>query len=193
MKRARMTDEAQPEYLQPREAGGGIHLVESDPSWPEAFCVEAARIRSALRQDVVELHHVGSTSVAGLAAKPIIDILLLVDDSSVEATYAPALQSVGYTLYLREPHWHEHRLFKADQPKVNLHVLSAGSAEAVRMIAFRNWLRNHPTDRRLYEVTKWELAAREWAYVQDYAEAKSTVVNEILRRAQFGADVDVLE
>jgi GrpB protein/Actinobacteria/chloroflexi VLRF1 release factor len=126
---------------------------------------------------------VGSTSVPGLAAKPILDILLLVEDSSVEDTYAPALQATGYTFHLREPRWHEHRLFKAEEPKVNLHVFSAGSAEAFRMLAFRDWLRNHPDDRHLYEATKRQLAVRQWAHVQDYADAKSAVVDEILRRA----------
>jgi GrpB-like predicted nucleotidyltransferase (UPF0157 family) len=178
-----MSDEAQPEYLQPREGAGAIELADWNSEWDSSYLAEAARIRAALRGAVVELHHVGSTSVPGLAAKPILDILLLVEDSSVEGTYAPALQAVGYSFHLREPHWHEHRLFKLDKPKVNLHVFSAGSSEALRMLAFRNWLRNHPEDRNLYEATKRQLAARQWAYVQDYADAKSTVVQAILQRA----------
>jgi GrpB-like predicted nucleotidyltransferase (UPF0157 family) len=178
-----MSDEPQPEYLQPRDGGGRIELAEWAPGWAESFQHEAARIRAAVGSDAVGLHHVGSTSVPGLAAKPILDILLLVPDSSIEDTYAPALQAIGYTFHLREPHWHEHRVFKRGQPKVNLHVFSAGSSEAVRMLAFRDWLRNHPDDRNLYLATKRELAARPWVYVQDYADAKSAVVEEILQRA----------
>ena len=160
-----------------------VVLAEPDPAWADSFLVEAARIKTALGGKDVEVHHVGSTSVPGLAAKPILDIVLLVEDSAVEHSYAPDLQAVGYSFHVREPHWHQHRLFKGDNPRVNLHVFTSGSAEAARMLAFRDWLRNHPSDRRLYERTKRDLATRQWAYVQDYADAKSTVVNEILLRA----------
>jgi GrpB-like predicted nucleotidyltransferase (UPF0157 family) len=178
-----MSSDQEPEFLHPRESAGVIVLAESDPRWADSFLVEAARIRSGIGGGVVAVHHVGSTAVPGLVAKPILDILLLVEDSSVEDTYAPALQALGYGFHVREPHWHEHRLFKAHDPKVNLHVFSAGSTEAVRMLAFRDWLRNHPADRNLYELAKRHLAKRQWAYVQDYADAKSTVVNQIMSRA----------
>jgi GrpB-like predicted nucleotidyltransferase (UPF0157 family) len=171
------------EYLLPRVPAGTIMLVDPDPAWAASFLVEAARIRKAVGGGVVDVHHVGSTSVPGLAAKPILDIVLLVEDSAVEDSYAPALQAAGYSFHVREPHWHEHRLFKAEQPKVNLHVFTAGSCEVVRMLAFRDRLRSHPADRHLYELTKRHLATRRWRYVQDYADAKSAVVNEILRRA----------
>ena len=175
-----------PEYLQPRDSGMKIVLAEPDPAWAEDFALEEARIRAALGRAVVELHHVGSTSVPGLSAKPVIDIVLLVEDSADEDFYAPALRRLGYGFYVREAHWHEHRLFKMDGPKVNLHVFTVGSTEAHRMVLFRDWLRTHPEDRDEYEQAKRALAGREWAYVQDYADAKSTVVEQIMERALAG-------
>ncbi len=178
-----MIRDPEPEFLGPRESGIRIILAEPDPTWADSFAAESTRIRAALNGNGVELHHVGSTSVPGLAAKPVLDILLLVVDSRDEDSYAPALRSAGYRFHLREPHWHEHRLFKGDGPKVNLHVFTAGSTEAHRMLAFRDWLRVNPEDRSLYEGTKRRLASREWTYVQDYADAKSEVVHDIMRRA----------
>ena len=178
------TDE--PEYLLPRETIHTVVLSEPDERWATTYAAEAARIREAVGNALVEVHHVGSTSVPGLAAKPIVDILLLVTDSADEDGYAPALQAAGYAFHLREPHWHEHRLFKRGTPQVNLHVFTAGSSEPSRMLAFRDRLRSHPEDRELYERTKRELVRRRWPSVQDYADAKSTVVGQIMRRALPG-------
>ena len=160
-----------------------VTLVEYDPAWPVLFEREAARIRGALGDAVVRLEHTGSTSVPGLAAKPIIDITLLVPDSADEAAYVPQLEAAGYVLRIREPDWHEHRTFKGPDTDVHLHVFSRGSVELDRMVGFRDWLRTHPEDRDLYERTKRELAARTWRHVQHYADAKTAVVEEIMARA----------
>lgn len=160
-----------------------VTLVDYDPEWPRLFAREEARIRAALGDDVVALEHVGSTSVPGLAAKPIIDILLVVADTADEPAYVPRLEAAGYVLRIREPDWFEHRLFKGPDTNVNLHVLPRGCEEIDRMLAFRNRLRTHDDDRATYERTKRELAQREWRYVQNYADAKSEVVRDILRRA----------
>ena len=104
-------------------------------------------------------------------------------DSADEPAYVPALEAGGYVLHGREPDWFEHRLFMGTDPAVNLHVFSAGSPEIDRTLAFRDRLRTDEDDRRLYEATKRELAAREWVYVQDYADAKDEIVAVILARA----------
>ncbi len=158
-------------------------LVEYDPRWPELYAREAARIRSALGDRVVALEHVGSTSVPGLAAKPIVDLLLVVADSAGEPAYVPALEAVGYTLRIREPEWHEHRMLKGPDTDVNLHVLGRDSPEIARMVGFRDRLRDDPEDRQRYLAAKRALAARSWEFVQDYADAKSEVVEAILSRA----------
>jgi GrpB-like predicted nucleotidyltransferase (UPF0157 family) len=170
--------------LQP--VSGQIELVDYDPAWPGLFAREAERIRAALGERVVLLEHTGSTSVPGLAAKPIIDMTLAVPDSSDEDSYAPALEAAGYVLRIREPDWHEHRVFKGPDTNVNLHVFSDGCPEIDRMLRFRDWLRTDKADRELYEQTKRKLAAREWTYVQDYADAKTLVVEEIIARALTG-------
>ena len=170
--------------LQP--VSGPIELVDYDPAWPGLFAREAERIRAALGERAVLLEHTGSTSVPGLAAKPIIDMTLAVPDSSDEESYAPALEAAGYVLRIREPDWHEHRVFKGPDTNVNLHVFSDGCPEIDRMLRFRDWLRTDQADRELYEQTKRKLAAREWTYVQDYADAKTAVVEEILARAFRG-------
>jgi aminoglycoside phosphotransferase (APT) family kinase protein/GrpB-like predicted nucleotidyltransferase (UPF0157 family) len=163
--------------------GGPVILVDYDPSWPTVYEREAVRIRDALGGRVLVLEHAGSTAVPGLAAKPKIDIVLAVPDSSDEVAYVPALEAAGYVLRAREPDWHEHRLLRRFEPKVNLHVFSRGCPEIERMLRFRDHLRRDDADRRLYEETKRELAPRTWKYTQHYADAKTKVVEEILARA----------
>ena len=160
-----------------------ITLADYDPGWPALFAREAARIRAALGGRAVQVEHVGSTSVPGLAAKPIIDILLVVPDSSDEQAYVLALDAAGYVLRVREPGWFEHRMFKGPDTDINLHVFGPGVAEADRMLCFRDWLRATPADRDLYLQAKRELAQRTWRHVQHYADAKTAVVQEIMDRA----------
>lgn len=179
-----MVEVPQPEYVTPIvRADGPIKLAEYDPSWVEQFAREEIRIRTALGSRAVGVHHVGSTSVPGLAAKPVVDIVLLVGDSADESAYVPQLEAAGYVLHLREPDWWEHRLLKDHNPDVQIHVFTVGSSEVERMLLFRDRLRSHIEERDLYERTKRELAARQWVYIQDYADAKSSVVEGIIARA----------
>ena len=160
-----------------------ILLEEYDDNWPARFEREAARVRAALGERVLDLEHVGSTAVPGLRAKPIVDIVLAVSDSSREPDYAPPLAAAGYRLAVREPEWRQHRMFKGPEGDVNLHVFSAGCPEIERMRRFRDHLRADPADRELYGRTKSELAAKKWGNTQAYADAKTAVVAEILARA----------
>jgi GrpB-like predicted nucleotidyltransferase (UPF0157 family) len=169
------------EILVPHRAHDApVVLADYDPAWPERFAREADRIRGALGDRAVVLEHAGSTSVPGMAAKPILDIVLGVPDATAEADYVPALEAVGYVLRIREPGWHEHRLLERQDPKVNLHVFPADAPEIGRMLRFRDLLRSSPEAFELYLTTKRSLAARTWARVQDYADAKDGVVDEIL-------------
>ena len=182
-------DEAMAERLRAVTIGplqrldGPVRLDPPNPQWPRLFAREAARIRQVLMDGALVIEHVGSTSVPDLAAKPIIDMLLLVPDSTDEASYIPALEAAGYVLRHREPDWYQHRLFHRPDTAINLHVFSEGCQEAERMLRFRDWLCSHPDDRALYEQTKRELARRTWAFRQQYADAKSEVVQAILERA----------
>ena len=184
-----MTDAAsdeQPgvERLQPREVlNARVYLAPYDAEWPRLFEREAARIRSALGERALLVEHVGSTSIPGLAAKPKIDIDLAVADTTDEDAYVPAMQAAGYVLSIREHNWHEHRFFKGPDTDVNLHTFTIGCLEIERMLKFRDHLRSDPTDRRLYENAKREPAQRTWKYMQDYADAKTKVVEEIISRS----------
>jgi GrpB-like predicted nucleotidyltransferase (UPF0157 family) len=162
---------------------GPIHLAEYDEAWPQIYAGEADNIRRVLGAAVMRLEHVGSTSVAGLAAKPIIDMVLEVADSANEENYVAPLELCGYQLRIREPDWFEHRMFKGPAADINLHVFSDGCPEIDRMVAFRDHLRSSDEDRVLYETKKRELAVRSWKFIQHYADAKSAIVREILARA----------
>lgn len=165
------------------EHNATIELAEYDPNWPRLYEREAERIGRALGRRMLRIEHVGSTSVPGLAAKPLIDIVLVVADTTDEDAYVPPLEAAGYVLRIREPDWFEHRLFKGPDTNVNVHTFSEGCEEVDRMIGFRDWLRTHDDDRDLYLAAKRKLAQQEWKYVQNYADAKSAVVREILVRA----------
>jgi GrpB-like predicted nucleotidyltransferase (UPF0157 family) len=160
-----------------------ITLVEYDSAWPALYTREAGRIRGALGERVLRLEHVGSTAVPRLAAKPRIDIILAIADSADEETYVPPLEAAGYVLRVREPEWYEHRVFKGPDTDVNVHVFSVGCIEIERMLRFRDHLREDEADRLLYERTKRDLARRTWRYTQHYADAKTAVVDDIMRRA----------
>jgi GrpB-like predicted nucleotidyltransferase (UPF0157 family) len=165
-----------------------IQLVDYRAEWPALFVREAARVRATLGARVLMLEHVGSTSVPGLAAKPIIDMILAVADSADETEYVPAMEYAGYLLRIREPGWHQHRLFKGPDTNINLHVYSFGCPEIDTMLMFRDWLRTNDADRELYERTKRDLAKQTWKYVQNYADAKTSVVTEIVARARTARD-----
>jgi GrpB-like predicted nucleotidyltransferase (UPF0157 family) len=160
-----------------------IALAPYNPAWPRMYAELERQMRQALGAKALMIEHVGSTSVPGLSAKPIIDVVLAVADSADEGSYVPPLERIGYVLRIREPHWFEHRMLKPSGIDGNIHVFSRACAEIDRMLAFRNWLRINDDDRELYERTKQELAARTWKHVQNYADAKSAVVGEILGRA----------
>ena len=168
--------------LEPHNAP--ITLAAYDPDWPRLFGREADRVRSVLGNQTLRIEHVGSTSVPGLMAKPIVDILLVVADSADEPCYVQQLEAAGYILRIREPEWFEHRMFRGPDTPIHLHVFSSGAAEVERLLRFRDRLRDDDAARDRYARTKRELAQRSWRHVQDYADAKTAVVNEILDDAE---------
>jgi GrpB-like predicted nucleotidyltransferase (UPF0157 family) len=160
-----------------------IVIADYDPSWPRCFRREEAKIRGALGPAALCVEHVGSTSVSGLAAKPIVDILLVVEDSGNEDSYLPALEDTGYVLRVREPDFEEHRMFRTPEKDVHVHVFSPGSKQVERLLLLRDRLRDNKVDRELYASTKRELASRDWPSMQHYADAKTGIVEDILARA----------
>src|SRR3989475_10113883 len=139
---------------EPNVVNSTIAIVDYDPVWPVLFEEEARRIRAALGERVLRVEHVGSTSVCRLAAKPIIDIVLVVADAADEAAYAPALEAAGYILRIREPDWYQHRMFREPDRGINLHCFSDGCPEIERMLVFRDWLPPNAVNRLWYHRTK---------------------------------------
>lgn len=159
-----------------------VTLVDYDPGWPDRFARRAAELRAILGERARLVEHIGSTSVPGLAAKPIIDIVAGIDDPDDEAAYLGDLEAAGYDLRVREP---GHRCLRAGDPgePVNLHCYPPGHVEVRKYLTFRDRLRASDADRDRYAATKRELAKREWRDMNYYAEAKGPVIREILERA----------
>jgi len=157
-----------------------IRIVDYDTEWPKKFAAHARRISDALGETAIRIEHIGSTSVPELAAKPIIDILVVVADSADESAYLPQLEAAGYVLRVREPAWNEHRMFRTPEKDVHVHIYSAGCHEIERNLLFRDRLRQNADDRSRYEQTKRELAAKEWSDMDAYANAKTELIEEII-------------
>jgi GrpB-like predicted nucleotidyltransferase (UPF0157 family) len=164
----------------------GIDVADPDPAWPQWYNRLAERIREALGWRVLQLEHVGSTAVPGLAAKPVIDIDLTVADPGRERDYVPALEAAGFQLLIREPWWHGHRMLRADEPPGNLHVFGFDSPELIKHRIFRDWLRGNPGDRDRYAAAKRQAACEANAageHVMAYNARKQQVIREIYHRA----------
>jgi GrpB-like predicted nucleotidyltransferase (UPF0157 family) len=157
-----------------------IKNCDYDPSWAEKFQRHAKIIGGALGDKAIRIEHIGSTAVPGLAAKPIVDMLLVVENSGDESSYLPALEAAGYVLRVREADWHEHRMLRTPELDVHLHVYSHGCPEIDRLLTFRDRLRTNASNRQLYEATKRRLAAQEWPDMNAYAAAKTEVIERIL-------------
>jgi GrpB-like predicted nucleotidyltransferase (UPF0157 family) len=166
-----------------------IKLLDYDPEWPKKFESHAKRIAGALGRASLRIEHIGSTSVPGLAAKPIIDILVVVQDSADESAYLTQLEAAGYILRVREPEWHEHRMFRTPEQDVHVHIYSSGCPEIERVLTFRDRLRLNRDDRTCYEQTKRALAMQEWADMNAYADAKTEVVESILAAEQAAGEI----
>ena len=165
-----------------------IVVEDYDPAWMDRFATAGSALREVLGDLIIDVEHVGSTSVPGLAAKPIIDIDLLVVDTVDESRYVPALERLGYRLVLREPWWHGHRMLVSSAEDINLHVWPQDAPEPVRHRLFRDWLRSHPEDRELYASTKRRLARDTADRPADYSLAKNDVIDDIYARIFAATD-----
>ena len=178
-------DEDQDRYLDAVLIGGrepaSIVIVDYDATWPERFQDLQLRVQRALGSAALSVEHIGSTSVPGLAAKPIVDMLLTVRSVDDEAAYVPAVERAGFVLRVREP---RHRMFRTPERDVHLHVYAPEDQAVTDYLDLRDWLRQSPSDRALYEATKRDLAQREWSDMNHYADAKSDVIHAVLGRAR---------
>ncbi|MEU8230400.1 GrpB family protein [Actinoplanes sp. NPDC048967] len=162
-------------------ASHALELRDHDARWADIYLDHRGRIRDALTAADIEIEHIGSTSVPGLAAKPIVDIVVAVDDITAEEDYLPALLAAGYELRVREP---GHRLVRTPAHDVHVHVFEKGDPAVDEYLLFRDRLRSDADDRTLYESTKRTLLSRRWDDMNDYAKAKTDVIVAIKARAR---------
>lgn len=181
-------DEDDDAYLDSVLIGGRepavIVIADYDPSWPARFADVRRRVEQALGATALSVEHIGSTSVPGLAAKPIVDVLLTVRSVDSEGEYVEPLERAGLVLRVREP---GHRMFRTPERDVHLHVYAPEDQAVADYLDLRDWLRESESDRALYEKTKRELALRQWSDMNHYADAKSDVIRAILGRARARA------
>jgi GrpB-like predicted nucleotidyltransferase (UPF0157 family) len=162
-------------------SGLGLELHTHDDRWADIYRDHRARIRDALPAVDVEIEHIGSTSVPGLAAKPIIDIVVTVVDITAEEDYLDPLLAAGYELRVREP---GHRLVRTPAHDVHVHLFERHDPAVDEYLLFRDHLRSDADDRAFYESTKRTLLSRRWDDMNDYAEAKTGVILAIKARAR---------
>lgn len=182
-----MTDQPTETTRQTELIGGiekrDIVLSTYRPEWRAQFDRHKSIVAEALGARALGIEHIGSTAVVGLAAKPIVDMLLIVADSGDEASYLPELQARGYQLRVREPAFEQHRMLRTAERDVHLHVFSEDASEIERYLRFRDRLRNSPQDRQRYQDLKQRLAAQDWADMNAYADAKAELIECILAAA----------
>jgi GrpB-like predicted nucleotidyltransferase (UPF0157 family) len=164
-----------------------IVVIDYDPNWPSLYEQEKDRIAAALGEGVVQIEHIGSTSVPGLAAKPIIDIAVGVADFEEARAYVPIIESLGYTY---EPGFEadlpERRFFWKGLPSrhtYHIHMAEPGSLEWIKPILFRDYLRAHPAEARQYQALKRKLALRYGSDMEAYVKGKTEFVRSILSKA----------
>ncbi|KQO11251.1 hypothetical protein ASF06_00840 [Agreia sp. Leaf244] len=168
-----------------------VALSEYDDRWRGIYREHRQRILTAVGAVDVDIEHIGSTSVPGLAAKPIIDIVVAVDDITAEEDYLDALLAAGYELRVREP---GHRLVRTPSRDVHVHIYERGAPAIDEYLLLRDHLRSDATDRGLYEQTKRQLLSRQWGDMNDYADAKTDVIAAIKERAKAArVDPELLE
>lgn len=158
-----------------------IVVVDHDEGWSARYELVRERIRTALGPAALRVEHIGSTSVPGLAAKPIVDVLVTVRDVEDEAAFVPPLERAGFVLRVREP---EHRMLRTPERDVHVHLYEPHHPAVDAYLDLRDWLRVDTDDRELYARTKRRLAALTWADMNEYADAKTDVVQEVLGRAR---------
>lgn len=164
-------------------------IVPYDPQWPDDFLDERACIAKALGDFVIRIDHNGSTSVPGLAAKPIIDIQVSVHQLQPIEKYAKPLRKLGYAHVLHPDDSFAAFFHKpAEWPHTHhLHIVESGSDEERKILAFRDYLREHPGAAKEYDELKRDLAAKhrgeDFSSRQAYAEAKTEFVAHITKQA----------
>lgn len=164
--------------------GDPVEVVPYDPAWAATFARWRERLATALGSQAVRIEHMGSTAVEGLAAKPVVDIMVCVLDVEDEAAFVPGIEGLGVPLRSRET---AHRYFRPGPPdprEVQIHVWQVGSEGERMHLLFRDYLRAHPAARDAYAAMKMEAARRFRGDRIAYNEAKSGHILDALEAAE---------
>ena len=162
-----------------------VEVKPYDPAWVDKFKKLGGDIRTALGDVALRIDHKGSTSVPGLAAKPVIDIQISVRSLEPEDAYRVPLQSIGYQMQPDNNDLGKRFFFRPTDHAANVHVRELGTYGEQVTLLFRDYLRTHPEAAAHYGAVKSELATRNWADVDEYAAAKSTVVWSLMHEAHL--------
>ena len=158
-----------------------VRIVPYDPAWPHAFEDEASRIAGALKSVAVAVHHIGSTAIPGIPAKPIIDILVEITDLPSLDSGSAALVSLGYES-MGEFGIPRRRYFRKNNAEGirthQIHAFEAGSDGAKRHLAFRDYMIAHPTSAHAYGELKQSLARQHPDSIEAYMDGKDAFVKQ---------------
>jgi GrpB-like predicted nucleotidyltransferase (UPF0157 family) len=163
-----------------------VEVVPHDPSWKQAFQAEASQVSQALGENIVAIHHIGSTAIATIYAKPIIDLLVEVRALLEVDAHAPAMQALGYEA-MGELGIPGRRYFRKENHEGirthHVHAFEAGSPQVQRHLLFRNYLRVHDDEAQQYSSLKRQLAQEHPQDIYAYMDGKDAFIKEIDRRA----------
>lgn len=163
-----------------------IEVVPYNSAWPDMFAAEATRIKQVLGDNCIGIHHIGSTSVPGLAAKPIIDIIPVVRDILQVDQAEKEMQALGYTARGEAGMLFRRFFYKDNMPRThNVHIFEQSNAEIDRHLMFRDWMRSHADDRRNYADLKQRLAEKFTYDIDSYCFGKDQFVSEIDAKTGF--------
>ena len=164
-----------------------VTVVAYHPEWPQLFAQEQAILSAAINIDGAVIEHIGSTSVVGLAAKPVIDVMVGLPDFALADGLVPNIVALGYAYLAEYNAIMPFRRFFTKRPNGinthNLHMVETGCAFWEAQLLFRDYLRCHPEAVQAYAAHKQELAAREWQDVNEYAYAKTEFIEAMKRQA----------
>jgi GrpB-like predicted nucleotidyltransferase (UPF0157 family) len=165
-----------------------VTVVEYRPEWQKMFEDEKRILQKALGEIPAQVEHIGSTAVAGLAAKPIIDVMVGLEDFTIADDVVPKVEALGYEYIQKyEAVMPFRRYFIKERAGIRthqIHMVGIGGEFWERHISFRDYLRRNPVVAEQYASLKKELAAREWEDVNEYADAKTEFIKEIENKAK---------
>ncbi|MFL6211985.1 MAG: GrpB family protein [Pyrinomonadaceae bacterium] len=163
-----------------------VEVVPHNPQWRDAFEAEAKHVAAALGENVVAIHHIGSTAIPNIYAKPVIDLLVEVRDITEVDGQSSAMESLGYEV-MGEYGIPGRRYFRKDNQEGirthHIHAFEAGSAEVERHLAFRDYMIAHPGDAQRYSELKRRLAEEHPQSIDGYMDGKDGFIKEMDRRA----------